>query len=741
MNSITLKSIVKLTLFSLISTVSFAVELDREPYLQQLSSDSVVVVWRGIDLHSASVFYGTDSTDLNGEVSSQDSFQHEVYLTGLTPNTEYTYRVTSSGETLSKDFSYTFKTAPPVGERSPFQLWIVGDSGTGGGAQYNVKEAMKSVVGQDLPDLYLHVGDMAYGDGTDAEFTTRFFLAYQELLSSIPVWTAIGNHEGHSSTSATQSGPYFEAYVLPTQGEIGGLASGTEAYYSFDYANAHFVVLDSHQSSRKPEDAMLTWLEADLAATEQEWVVAFWHHPPYTKGSHDSDFEIQHIEMRENALPILESGGVDIVFGGHSHIYERSFLLNGAYETPSTSTGILDPGDGNPQSNGAYEKLSGLQPNGGTIYVVAGHGGTSVRGDGDHPLMAFSEVENGSVLVDIHENRLSIRNVRFDGVVTDKASIVKGDGIQVIWPNGGEVLSPGSTQEVRWQVVGEDRQVNVSYSCDNGESWVAVGTGESGDSTMAFTLPEIIGSDFLVRVEASTDAAMGDNSDARFTVASIVDTPLFDFGNDWRFYDQAAAPGMDWLALNFDDSEWGEGNGQLGYGDGDESTVLYDADPVNVASAYFRKVVNLNTLPDSTTVGLIFDDAAAVWVNESLVFHINFGNGSAHEAWASQSSGDNAALTETFDSIPWVEGDNIIAVMVKQRSENSSDLSFDMGMTLSKEQTEGYSQCPVQNTDTGETSEPETNEGCALGCTSSRRTHAGFALFGLVALMLRRKRA
>jgi hypothetical protein len=735
-----MKSLLKITLFTLLSTAGFAVELDREPYLQQLSSDSVVIVWRGTELHSGSVFYGTDPADLNLEISSPEALQHQVSLTGLTPDTDYTYRIASGGEALSKAFSYPFKTAPLVGERSPFQLWIVGDSGTGGGAQYAVKNAMQSVVGEDLPDLYLHVGDMAYGDGTDSEFTSRFFLPYQELLSSVPVWTAIGNHEGHSSTSATQSGPYFDAYVLPTQGEIGGLASGTEAYYSFDYANAHFVVLDSHQSSRKPEDAMLTWLEADLASTEQEWVVAFWHHPPYTKGSHDSDFEIQHIEMRENALPILELGGVDIVFGGHSHIYERSFLLNGAYETPSTSAGIIDHGTGNPQSDGPYEKLSGLQPNGGAVYVVAGHGGTSVRGDGDHPLMAFSEVANGSVLVDIHENRLSLRNVRSDGVVTDRATIVKGDGIQVIWPNGGEVLEPGSAQEIRWQVVGESREVNVSYTCDNGDSWISVGTGDLGATTIAFNVPETIGSDFRVRVEAEGEESLSDLSDGRFTVASIVDTPLFEFGSSWRFYDQAEAPGTDWLALDFDDSDWGEGSGQLGYGEGDESTVLYDADPVNIASVYFRKVLNLDFLPDSTTVGLVFDDAAAVWVNESLVFHINFGNGSAHEAWASETSPDNAGLTESFEDIPWVEGENVIAVMVKQRSEDSSDLSFDMGMTFSKEQTTGFSQCPVPLSDTGESDGPVIKEGCTRGCTSTPRTHTGLGLLALVAFIVRRKR-
>ena len=74
---------------------------------------------------------------------------------------------------------------------------------------------------------------------------------------------------------------------------------------------------------------MLTWLKEDLAGTTQEWKIAFWHHPPYTKGSHDSDSENALADMRQNLVPILERGGADLVLTGHSYSYERSVLLNG----------------------------------------------------------------------------------------------------------------------------------------------------------------------------------------------------------------------------------------------------------------------------------------------------------------------------------------------------------------------------------------------------------------------------
>ena len=80
---------------------------------------------------------------------------------------------------------------------------------------------------------------------------------------------------------------------------------------------------------RTDPGAMATWLRSDLASTSQNWTIAFWHHPPYSKGSHDSDTEYELVGMREVFLPILEANGVDLVLTGHSHDYERTWLING----------------------------------------------------------------------------------------------------------------------------------------------------------------------------------------------------------------------------------------------------------------------------------------------------------------------------------------------------------------------------------------------------------------------------
>jgi hypothetical protein len=379
-----------------------AAVLDRRPYIMSVREDGAVIVWRTLTNSTGEVRYGTTPGQLTSVAPSSGSKrQHEVTLAGLTAGTRYYYEVVSDGQVAETGIGLNFETAPPLGERRKFRAWVVGDSGNFSPAQFAVRDAMVEATGRTPPDLYLHVGDMAYGDGEDLEFTANFYGVYADILAHTPIWPAIGNHEGHSADSATQTGPYYEGYVLPKSGESGGLATGTEAYYAWDWGNVHFIVLDSYDSDRSTDGPMLTWLADDLAATNAEWIVAFWHHPPYTKGSHDSDDEGELIDMRENALPILEAAGVDLVLAGHSHIYERSFLLDGAYQTPSTTSGIVDGGSGKVLDDGPYTKPAGNTSHNGAVYVVAGHGGAGISGSADHPLMYFSEKLHGSCLIDI----------------------------------------------------------------------------------------------------------------------------------------------------------------------------------------------------------------------------------------------------------------------------------------------------------------------------------------------------
>jgi len=219
-----------------LSRPASAEALARKPYLQTLTPTSAILVWTTDVAAGSVVHYGTSQQDLTKTASAPGTAtQHEVKIAGLKPSTRYYYNVGSSNGVLaSEDANHYLVTAPTAGAKQKFRAWIVGDSGTGDSGQTTTRDAMLSHVGSYRPDLFLHLGDIAYDQKTTAQFTSNFFNIYASVLENTVVWPTIGNHEGASSDSKTQIGPYYTAYVLPKAGEAGGMPSGTEAYYAFD---------------------------------------------------------------------------------------------------------------------------------------------------------------------------------------------------------------------------------------------------------------------------------------------------------------------------------------------------------------------------------------------------------------------------------------------------------------------------------------------------------------------------
>jgi len=398
--------------------------LTRGPYLQRSGTNNIVVRWRTDSATESRVRYGTNSSDLRWEAGDAASTtEHIVSLENLTPATRYYYSVGTDNEELAGGTSFFFKTAPEAA--SSTRIWVIGDSGTGTTNQFNVRNAYYELEPTRETDLWLMLGDNAYPLGTDSIYQTAVFDAYPELLRNSVLWPAIGNHEVVSLSDF----PFLHIFSVPREAECGGVASGSTRYYSFDYANIHFICLDSETSPRVPPSPMLDWLERDLQANNKRWTIAFWHSPPYSRGGHDSDLNMEQSEMRQNAVPILENHGVDLVLCGHSHSYERSYLMDGNYGTSATYQPAmrLNGGNGQVEGNGPYYKPEGLAHKG-TIYVVAGSSG-QLDGAGtlDHPAMFFSASVLGSVVLDIDGGRLDARFLTSTREVIDHFTIIKGN--------------------------------------------------------------------------------------------------------------------------------------------------------------------------------------------------------------------------------------------------------------------------------------------------------------------------
>ena len=398
----------------------------RGPYLQNGAPDSVTVRWRTNVATPTHARTGVSASTLDVVASYPAPVtEHEIRLTGLLPDTLYHYAIGDGAEMIEgPGGGFSFRTPPLPGIVKPVRIWVLGDCGRGRSGNNGAESVRDGYLRSPFyrqPDVWLMLGDNAYGVGSDEEYQNAVFDTYRSTLRGSILWSTLGNHETY-----TPGTPYFSIFTLPTLGEGGGLPSGSEHYYSFDYANIHFVCLDSMESERVPPCPMLDWLESDLANTSQRWVVAFWHHPPYSKGSHDSDFEGGLIEMRENALPILEQYGVDLVLAGHSHAYERSVLIDNHYgfSWQLSANSIKDGGSGRAdEAGGAYGKDPG--PHNGAVYCVAGSSGQASGGSLDHPVMTVSLSELGSLVLDIDGDRLDAKFLNPQGVIRDYFTISK----------------------------------------------------------------------------------------------------------------------------------------------------------------------------------------------------------------------------------------------------------------------------------------------------------------------------
>lgn len=414
------------------------VQVVRGPYLQIPTQQSIIVRWTTSEPTSSKVTFGFEMNAHFGvRFDSTHVYEHEIQLTGLIPNTSYSYSVGSMDSILLSSENLFFETLPEHGVENAFSFMVIGDAGQGTQVQRDVSLAFQEKYGVHHNGVIL-LGDNAYWSGTDVEYQNKFFDGfYNEIFENTVIWPAPGNHDYYSaSVPMTPTAPYFDIFNIPSDAECGGIASQMKQYYSFDYGNIHFVSLDSYGVSRSDTSGMADWLRQDLANNDLLWTIAFWHHPPYSKGSHDSDnmggSDSELPEMRENILPILENYGVDLVLSGHSHSYERSKLINGHYGPSSTfsSQYIMSHYSGNEEIDCPYFKYSDSLNlgNQGAVYSVVGTSGwtSPVQQDWPHPVMyAYTNQKNGALFLSVNGNTLNAEFLTSTGDVFDKYKIVK----------------------------------------------------------------------------------------------------------------------------------------------------------------------------------------------------------------------------------------------------------------------------------------------------------------------------
>ena len=172
------------------------------------------------------------------------------------------------------------------------------------------------------------------------------------------------------------------------------------------------------------------------------------------------------------------------------------------------------------------------------------------------------------------------------------------------------------------------------------------------------------------------------NGDSNSIDSEALKKTIVSVGKDWMYYDQAIAPDRNWLKMSFDDSEWSQGKGLLGYGNGNEATeISFGTNPnrKNV-TAYFRQSFQIldKLFIDKVIFKLLRDDAAAIYLNGKEIFRDkNLSKSARHTTTALSSIVDETAYASfEIDGSLLLEGENVIAAEVHQASRTSSDLSF-----------------------------------------------------------------
>ncbi|MFC2116832.1 metallophosphoesterase, partial [Bacteroidota bacterium] len=330
-------------------------QVTRQPYLQIPTSTSVVVSWQSGTGEVGNVYYGTKVSSLTQKIveSENEEIYHEVEISGLIPNTKYYYSVDGSPTGTEEQY---FTTAPPAGSNSPVRIWVISDFGQTNSGQND--ERLETVAqwksfNKDSyhADLVVSLGDQTEDDSR-YQLQHNYFNQLEKVFLNTPLFTAIGNHDNHDGMQN-----YLSTFALPAGAESGGIASGTEEYYSFDYSNIHVVVLCTEIEDEERK-AHVEWLKQDLDNNKQDWLIACMHRPFHSGGHHRSDIDQDAQDRRDDWLKILEDHGLDLVLQGHNHVYERSYLLDNLIgkTTTLTDANILNKGLGREDEEGAYRK-------------------------------------------------------------------------------------------------------------------------------------------------------------------------------------------------------------------------------------------------------------------------------------------------------------------------------------------------------------------------------------------------
>ncbi len=355
--------------------ISYA-NITKGPYLNIPKQSSIVIMWESDHSEQALLKYGkTKKVKHILKTAPMDSsnnlFLYQMKISDLDNGHKYFYQVIMS-DTVS-ELSY-FKTAPA--KDTAIKLVAVGDSRTG----HEVHRKISETINELSPDLIISMGDLVGDGGNFEEWGPHYFQPAADIINHIPLVSTLGDHDTN-----IDNGKNFNYYFRYNK-------THEQVWFSYDYGPAHFVSLDYRAEY---DSSMITWFEQDMQQTDANWKFVYLHRPSYNLGGHRTNWGA-------GVYPDLyRKYQVDIVFTGHSHLYERFYPMRPSKEKNSWPV----------------------------TYITTGGAGAGLYEAIDHEFTAFTKSINHFITIKLTENSLEFKALLPDKTLLDEFKINKKDGL------------------------------------------------------------------------------------------------------------------------------------------------------------------------------------------------------------------------------------------------------------------------------------------------------------------------
>ena len=390
--------------------------------------------------------------------SKQRYFTYSAVLTNLAPNSRVYYRV-ALGQKTVRESSFAARKTPD----EPVKFAVIGDMADGKTDSRAIAWEMSKV----RPEFLVICGDIVYSRGRVSEYMTNFWPIYSNvrspsaksgfpLMAGTVFYPVLGNHDVGATNLAGVADGFGAFYFFhpplngptnnPWNTPVGGSAKQKAAFheaagsaypglcnYSFDNGAGHFLCLDANRYVPVTDIDLQAWIRRDLTQSKAKWKMVFFHQPGFNSSkSHNSEQKMRLLS------PLFEECGVDVVFAGHVHNYQRSKPLRFTPDDPRrlSASGLVH---GTFRLDEQFDGIMHTRPDG-ILYIVTGGGGASLydKDFSDKPekwkndpwavvpfTAKFYSERHSFTVVDMTQEHLSIRQMNDKGEQVDRITVTK----------------------------------------------------------------------------------------------------------------------------------------------------------------------------------------------------------------------------------------------------------------------------------------------------------------------------